>query len=424
MNLLQRLFGRGGGTTGSGPDQEIAAVVESAKQGLGPDLVGVLAYGSWASGEFVAGHSNVNLLVITRRLDPETLKRLAPIAGQWHKLSGVKPLLFSATELKAFSDAFPMEFGDIAENHRLLTGEDPFQRMQVSYHRLLDELETEIRNRLVKLRQRYLLSGGSLEEARALLAATAGSMFPILRAFLRLKRRRPPNQRVRLIEECCRNYRFGRRTLLQAHDLRYGRKNAETIDTVELFNHMVAELQGMAEQVQRMRSEGPQASGAAAAPQALAPGQGGEDRDRERGDRPRDRDRDRDREHPRRRESFGAKGGDRSAKLAAVRALIQDASGRKKWEPREPERFLSDEFSRDAGLSSAARFGWDRAWQPERRAKGYVPKLEPVEAPAEEEPYSDEEVDPQLEVPAEPAAAETMAAGETVTPSPQETTHD
>ncbi len=73
--------------------------------------------------------------------------------------------------------------------------------------------------------------------------------------------------------------------------------------------------------------------------------------------------------------------------------MIVEAGQKKRWEPKDPERFLSDETARDSSLSAGVRFAWDRAWQPERRKKGYVaPK--PVEAAApvqtEEEAWADE----------------------------------
>jgi len=247
MNWLKRLFGGGNAS----PDEAIAQATDSARAALGTDLVAAFAYGSYATGEFVEGHSNVNLLFVTRRLDPETLKKLAAVAAKWKKFSSLKPLFFSLAELKAYSDSFPMEFGDIAENRTLIGGEDVFLKIEPSTARLAEELESEIKNRLIKLRQRYLLSGGDENVTRGLLGATAGSLFPLLRAFLRLKKRRPPKQRVRLIEEACRAYRFNRRTLLQAHDLRYGRKNAERIETWPLFEKLIQELTLMAELVSK-----------------------------------------------------------------------------------------------------------------------------------------------------------------------------
>jgi hypothetical protein len=392
MNWFKRLFGGGK----SNPEDAVNEATDSARAVLGTDLVAAYTYGSFATGEYIEGHSNINMLFVTRRLDAETLKKLAPTALGWKKFSSLKPLFFSLPELRAYSDSFPMEFGDIAENRDLIGGEDVFLKIETSNARLAEELESEIKNRLIKLRQRYLLSGGDEATTRVLMAVTAGSLFPVLRAFLRLKKRKPPKQRVRLIEEACRSYRFSRRTLLQAHDLRYGRKNAERIETWPLFEKLIQELTLMAELAAKCIQESPAAEeraprrdrgehGESERPERERPERGDREQRRDRGDRDRGRDRDRDRDGG----SSQRGGGDRNAKLGQVKQLIQEASQRKKWEPKDPERFQSDEFSRDLGLTLSARFGWDKAWQPERRAKGYVPVApEPV---AVEEPTYEEE---------------------------------
>jgi predicted nucleotidyltransferase len=378
MQFLKRLFARR-----FDPAAAAEQTVQALKANLGPELASVAAFGSWAVGEFVDGHSDLNLLVVTRRLDADVVKRLAPAAGSVASAK-CRPLYFSQAELRRFAEAFPLEFQDMAETRKVLFGEDPFQRLEISSSRLSEELESEARNRLIKFRQRWLLSGGADDAARELAAGTMGAILPLLKGMLRLKKRKPPRQRVRVIEDACRQFRLSRRTLLQAHDLRYGRKNAGRIDSAGLLDRLLAELERLAEICVKLREE----------EQGLpaGPSQAGERRDRGeresrsegRGDREGRSEGRGDREG--RSEGRGDRGrsfrravpGDRNKRLAEVRQMMTDAGQKKRWEPKEPERFLTDEMGRDSGLSLAARFAWDRAWQPERRAKGYVP-VKPAE---------------------------------------------
>lgn len=355
MRFLQRLFARR-----FDPADAAERTVQAFKTALGPDLAGVAAFGSWAVGEYVDGHSDLNLLVVTRRLDADVIRRMAPAVAA---VAGPKcrPLVFSQAELRRFAEAFPLEFQDMAETRKVLHGEDPFGRLDVRSSRLAEELESEARNRLIKFRQRWLLTGGLDGPARELAASTIGAVLPLLKGMLRLKGRKAPRQRVRVIEDACRQFRLSRRTLLQAHDLRYGRKNAGRIDAVGLLDRLLAELERLAETCVRLREE------------EQAPG-GGE------------RDRGGERRGERDRRGGGNLGGDKAKRLAEVRQAVAEASQKKRWEPKEPERFVSDEMGRDASLSLAARFAWDRAWQAERRARGYVPVKPPeAEPPAPEE---------------------------------------
>lgn len=395
MQFLKRLFARR-----FNPAAAAEQTVQTFKAALGPDLASVAAFGSWAVGEYVDGYSDLNLLVVTRRLDAEIIRKMAPAVAA---VAGPKcrPLVFSQIELKRFAEAFPLEFQDMAETRKVLHGEDPFGRVELSSARLAEELESEARNRLIKFRQRWLLTGGHEGPSRELATSTIGAILPLLKGLLRLKRRKAPRQRVRVIEDACRQFRLSRRTLLQAHDLRYGRKNAGRIDSVGLLDRLLSELERLAEISVKLREE---EMGAPAGSHERGDRERGDRGERDRGDRDRgDRGRDRG---ERRRPSLG---GDRSKRLTEVRQAISDAALKKRWEPKEPDRFISDDMSRDTHLSLAARFAWDRAWQADRRAKGYVPVKPAEPEPPAPEPEEGAPVAPPLALSTEEAAAAAWA---------------
>jgi predicted nucleotidyltransferase len=393
MQFFKRLFARP-----FDPAKAADHAVGALKAALGPELASVVAFGSWAVGEYVEGHSDLNLLVVTRRLDAEIIKRLAPTAGE---LSGPKcrPLYFSQAELRRYAEAFPLKFQDMAETRKVLFGEDPFQRLDINAMRLAEDLENESRRLLIKFRHHWMRTRGA---ASAELAAdTISVILPVLRGMLRLKKRKPPRQRVRVIEDACRQFRLSRRTLLQAHDLRYGRKNAGRIDSAGLLDRLLSELERLAELCVKFREEEP---GGAQADRHERRERGERDRGErgERGDRDRG-DRDRGERGDRDRGRRPAMGGDRNKRLADVRQMVADASLKKRWEPKEPDRFVTDEMARDTTLSLAARFAWDRAWQADRRAKGYVAVKPPEhEAPP---PEHEDEAKPAIPMSTEEAAA-------------------
>jgi len=413
MQFFKRFFARA-----FDPAASAQQAVDTLKSALGPELASVVAFGSWAVGEYTEGFSDLNLLVVTRRLDAELIKRLAPAANA---LSGPKcrPLYFSQAELKRYAEAFPLKFQDMAETRKVLFGEDPFQRLEINTVRLAEDLENESRRLLIKFRHHWMRNQDA--DAAGLAADTISVILPLLRGMLRLKKRKPPRQRVRVIEDACRQFRLSRRTLLQAHDLRYGRKNAGRIDSVGLLDRLLSELERLADLCVKFREEehggGPADRGER--PERSDRGDRGDRRDRgdrdrgdrDRGDRDRgDRDRgDRDRgdrdRGDRDRGDRGnrrpALGGDRNKRLADVHQMVADASLKKRWEPKEPDRFLTDDMARDTSLSLSARFAWDRAWQADRRAKGYV-AVKPVEP---EPPAPEGEVKPAVPLSSEEATA-------------------
>jgi hypothetical protein len=247
MQFLKRLFARR-----FDPAAAAEQAVASLKSALGPELASVVAFGSWAVGEYVDGYSDLNLLVITRRLDAELIKRLAPAAGA---IAGPKcrPLYFSQAELRRYAEAFPLKFQDMAETRKVLFGDDPFQRLDINTQRLAEDLENESRRLLIKFRHHWMLRQAA--DASELASDTISVVMPVLRGMLRLKKRKPARQRVRVIEDACRQFRLSRRTLLQAHDLRYGRKNAGRIDSVGLLDRLLVELERLAELCVKFREE-------------------------------------------------------------------------------------------------------------------------------------------------------------------------
>ena len=442
MNFLKRLFAKRF-------DANATATQAASlfKQALGPDLVGVLAFGSWAIGEYVEGYSDLNLVVVAKRLDAEIFKKLtgANVRLDHNK---VTVRFFSVTELRRFAEAFPLEFQDMVESRKLLAGEDPFARLDVPSGHLAFELVSESRVRLIKFRQK-LAQGVGLDDlaARRLAASTISSILPLLRGLIRLKKRKPPKQRVRVIEEACKLFRLSRRTLLQAHDIKYGRKNAGSIDALGLLDRLREELERLAELCAKLQEEGGGSSGSVEGSREGGREErggrereerggrereerGGRDREErggreggreERGGREHRGGRDRDREH--RGERRSSIGGDKNKRLAEVRQLMLDAGQKKRWEPKEPERFLADEVARDTNLGFGARFAWDRQWQSDRMKKGYVapkPVME-VEAPVqtEEEAWADEAAEIAAEAAAIEAGNQTPEAVEAPEPEPE-----
>ena len=61
----------------------------------GADLEGVLLYGSAARGDFIAGRSNINFLVLVRELSVNGLQCAGQLHRQWGKHQIVAPLVMT-----------------------------------------------------------------------------------------------------------------------------------------------------------------------------------------------------------------------------------------------------------------------------------------------------------------------------------------
>lgn len=373
MSFLSRWFGK------RSPQMKASDLVAAIKRAVGDDLVCVALYGSVASGEYQEGSSDVNLLVVTKKLDAPALKRLSPAGRTWVG-SKVKPVFFTPDELERMAEVFPMEFLDIQENRRLIFGEDLFRRLAINRRNLRNEVEQEVKSKIRAFRQGVLAAQGGRKQVSLVIAQSLVSLMPVFRSLIRMKKQRPPRQRQRLLEDISRIFDLQRQTLEEALSLRYGGPVLSAAAQDLLFEKYMMELERLSSLVDRMDADGNVSQAPRTRPERDAREVAGE-RDHGRGEgrgegregrggregregrRGRDRDRGRDRGDRGRGGPGSGEIKGKQEKLAEVMAILSQEPPKKRWDPKEPERFQSDPMSRDASRPVGERFGWDRAWK-------------------------------------------------------------
>jgi len=164
------------------------------------NLISVTLYGSAASGEFVPGHSNLNLLVILNNADLENLKPLTGLLNIW-KFRTVHALFFSEAYLKNSSDVFPIELLDMKENYIVLRGKDILKGISVDTKNLKFQCEQELKSKLISLRQQYLKRNKDRIFLKHLLFKSFTSILHILRNAIRLKGKAAPYQKSDILNK-------------------------------------------------------------------------------------------------------------------------------------------------------------------------------------------------------------------------------
>jgi hypothetical protein len=173
---------------------------DAVAHALGPRLVALVLYGSAARGTHVRGRSDVNTLLICDAADDALFDALAPVVQTWTKAGHPAPLIFTEREWRASADAFPIEYEDIRDAHRLLAGRDPWAGIRVDHAALRRQLEHELMGKLVQLRQAYATLGrGEPKRLAAVIVESARGYFTMLRAVLRLASQPVPGSREQLV---------------------------------------------------------------------------------------------------------------------------------------------------------------------------------------------------------------------------------
>lgn len=152
----------------------------------GPELASVVLYGSAARGEYRAGSSDLNLLVLLRDPSPAHLRRAAPAVRAWASRGDPPPTVFGWDEWRRSADVFPLELADMREAHRVLHGADPFEGLVVDPEHLRLQLEHELKGKFLRLRRHYLLHAAEPAELGTLLARSLSTFLALFRGALRL----------------------------------------------------------------------------------------------------------------------------------------------------------------------------------------------------------------------------------------------
>lgn len=165
----------------------------------GSAMRAVVLYGSAASDEAVAGHSDKNVLVIVSALSLDTLRRLAQTVRAWQEAGNPPPLTLTEDEWIRSADIFPMEYADILERHRVLAGALPLDGITVDAAHLRLQVEQEAMGKMLRLRRGVMTAGTDAGKQLELLRASFSALLIIFRAVLRLYGEKPPRDALAVI---------------------------------------------------------------------------------------------------------------------------------------------------------------------------------------------------------------------------------
>src|SRR6201984_489849 len=138
------------------PEKQINEFVREFQQSAGENLQSLVLDGSAVSGDYDDEYSNINLLAILKDTTLPKLLALAPVIQPWTQHHPA-PLLITREEVEHSVDVFSIEMLDIRRGHRVLAGADLVSKLEIPMHLHRAQLEYELREKLILLRQRLLI---------------------------------------------------------------------------------------------------------------------------------------------------------------------------------------------------------------------------------------------------------------------------
>jgi hypothetical protein len=218
------------------------------------NLRSIVVYGSAAGDHYLPGRSNINLMFIFQNLPFSTLKGSLKVISSGRKKRILAPLFLTEEYIISSSDAFPIEFLDIKENHVNLYGEDIFQRLQISQMNLRLQCEQEIKGKLIRLRQSYLETGLRKKHLEDLLSQSLNSLMPTFRCIMHLKGYllSQPMSREEIISTLANDFQLREETLMAVLNIKRGKLRLDKSELEVVLSNFLNTLQKLAQSIDQL----------------------------------------------------------------------------------------------------------------------------------------------------------------------------
>jgi predicted nucleotidyltransferase len=226
--------------------------VGQLRDAAGSNLVSIVLYGSSASGDFVPESSDTNILCVLHETSFAHLRNLASPIELWIKANNRPPLVMAMEELRRSADVFSIELLDMKSSYRILAGEDVLASLVVPtrFHRV--QLEYELREKVILLRQGLIASGGVETRLWDLLLLSLPAFATLFRhALLELGEPAAASKRE-AVRNLATKVGFDPAAFLQLLDIRERKNDPKTVDVNDLFARYLKEIEQVTAAVDKM----------------------------------------------------------------------------------------------------------------------------------------------------------------------------
>ena len=233
--------------------------VKRAREAGGTNVESVILFGSAVSGDFHPGLSNFNLLCILGVSSFSALEALTPAAKWWDKQKQPPPLCMTRHELERSTDVFTIELLDMKQHHRVLYGADVLSGLAIpmDLHRV--QVEYELREKLILLRQHVLMADASDSRLWDLLLRSAPSFSTLFRHALIAMGDSSKSTRRDALQALADRLRFDASPMLQVLDVREKKVERGKCNVQDLAARYLATIEQVTEAVDTALGQNPSA---------------------------------------------------------------------------------------------------------------------------------------------------------------------
>jgi hypothetical protein len=220
------------------PVSTIDEFVKRIREAGGTNIESVILYGSAVAGDFHAELSNLNMFCVLREGSLERLRSLTPVATWWDRQKQPPPLCMTRQELERSTDVFPIELLDMKQQHRVLFGEDVLQGLDIPMNLHRVQVEYELREKLILLRQHLMMAAEKESRLADVLQRSISSFSTLFRHSLIALGETPPSGKREAVKSLERRLNLDASAVLEVLDARERKidiKNTNVRDLVDRY---------------------------------------------------------------------------------------------------------------------------------------------------------------------------------------------
>lgn len=230
-------------------------IIAQVRKGWPSDFDGLVLYGSAARGDFIAGRSNINLLVVVRGVSVDFMQGMGRLHRQWGKHQIVAPLVMTKDDLGRSGRLFPLEFLQMTQNHVVLAGQDPFSEFSLDPVRLGWQCEQELMANLLRLRQRFIEGEARVEAIHALLLLSITAVLPCIRGLLHGLGQPSKGRDIEILEGLPRTVQFDPTIFLEILSIKRGLSSPGSLEWLKVYDRYLLNLEHFLKRVEEIREE-------------------------------------------------------------------------------------------------------------------------------------------------------------------------
>jgi hypothetical protein len=233
-------------------EKQINEFISRLRAVSGENLQSVILYGSAADGEFHPEFSNLNLLCVLRESSFATLATMAPAVAWWARQKHHAPLVLTREELEHSTDVFSIELIDMQARHRVLFGDDVLSGLKIPMYLHRAQLEYELREKLILLRERLLVAANDKKHLKDLLLHSLSTFITLFRHALIALGDTPPKGKRDVVQALAGRIAFDPSAFLQLLDIREHKAETKLFDVADVFTRYLTAVQQVTAAVDKM----------------------------------------------------------------------------------------------------------------------------------------------------------------------------